>query len=142
MLGFNLRDAFHKAAAKVTKLGELVVAPLSYEQTSFQNMSTTNAYNFYGPVSKQQFIVTSVIVFADRSVNDANSTIITIYEASSATSTTVDKVILQFGMGKLTALPIVPVRLEVTGGKYLNAKTDDNNILLNIVGYYVDRVDI
>ena len=46
-------------------------------------------------------------------------------------------VILQFGMARLSVLPLVPLNLVIAEGAYLNAKTDDNTINMTIFGYYV-----
>lgn len=117
------------------------MAPLSYDETVFNDMDVADqAYNFYSPRSRKQFVITGALVFADKDINDATDTIIVIYEAESTTSTTVDKVLLQFGMGKLTVLPILPLHLLVNAGKFINAKTGDDDIHMTIFGYYIPKL--
>ena len=127
-----------KHKAKVTGSNELVVAPLSYDETSFNTLDTVDtAYNFFEPLPNKQFVITGILVFADKDVLDSSDTIIIIYEASDKTTTTVDKTLLQFGMGKLTSLPIVPLHLLVTPGKWISAKTGDDDIHMTIMGYFI-----
>jgi len=127
--------------AKVTESGELVVAPLAYDETVFNEMSLTNtAYNYYEPKSKSQFVIKSIVVFANKDINDATDTNIEIYEATSDSETDVSKTLLKFGMAKLSVLPIVPLNILVTEGVWVNAKTDDNNILLTITGNFIDVI--
>jgi hypothetical protein len=139
---FNIEGSSNGNRARVSRNGELIVSPLSHDDTSFQNMVLIDtAYNFYTPESGKEFIITSLIVFADKSISDTSPTIIEVYEASQPDTTTVDKTLLQFGMAKLSTLPIVPLRLKVNAGKYINAKTDDNNVLMTIMGYHVEKTD-
>ena len=94
-------------------------------------------YNFYPPKAGHQFVIKGAIAFADKDVSDASDTVIIIYEAGDAATTTVDKTLLQFGMGKLTTLPMLPLDILVNEGKFVNAKTGDDDIHLNILGYYI-----
>lgn len=127
--------------AKVTKSGELVVAPLHYSETVFNILDAIDtAYHFYPPRPRQQFVITGVVVFADKDVSDASDTVIVIYEADSTTSTTVDKVLIQFGMGKLTSLPLLGLNSLVNKGKFVNAKTGDDDIHMSILGYYISEL--
>lgn len=137
----HIKGGLNSKPVKVTPSGELVVAPLSYDLTKFNLMNVANtSFSYYEPLSNKQFIVKSIIVFADRSINDANSTVIEIYESQSPDSIDVDKTILKFGMAKLSVLPIVPLNILVSEGVWLNAKTDDTNILLTITGNYIDVI--
>lgn len=127
--------------AKVTKSGELVVTPLHYDKTSFNTLDAINTgYNFYRPLSKKQFVITGILAFADKDVNDTTDTIIVIYEAGDSDTTTVDEVLLQFGMGKLTVITATPLHILVRPGKFVNAKTGDDDIHLNIMGYYINKL--
>jgi len=126
---------------KVTASGELVVGPLHYSDTKFNTLDVAGtASNFYGPEPKKQFVITAILAFADKDVNDTTDTIITIYEANSPTSATADKVLLQFGMGKLTVISATPLSILVNAGVFINAKTGDDDIHLNIMGFYIDEL--
>lgn len=125
----------------LTPSGEVIVAPLSYDETVFNDMDAIDtAYNFYSPKSMKQFVITGVIAFGDKDISDASDTVIVIYEADDTTTTTVDKVLLQFGLGKLTSLAILPLHLLVNAGKFVNAKTGDDDVHMTIMGYYIEAL--
>jgi len=127
--------------AGVSSNGELICSPLGYDESVFHDMTSINtAYNFYGARPGKQFVITNVVIFADRSISDNSSTEIVVYEATSDSTTTESKVLLQFGMGKLSVLAVPGLRLLVNEGLFVNGKTDDNNVNLTILGYYVDTV--
>ena len=46
---------------------------------------------------------------------------------------------MQFGMGSLTSLAIVPLNILVNKGVWLNAKTGDDDVHMTIMGYYVNE---
>lgn len=142
MLGFSLRDGWgSKTPVRVTKAGQLVVAPVAYDDAMFNSLDTVDtAFTFFGPRSGKQFVITSIVVFGTKEINDASDTNVIIYEGNTPTTITVDKTLLRFGVGKLTTLPIVPLNLIVNTGKFINAKTDDNTIEMTIMGNYVDEL--
>lgn len=122
--------------AQVSPAG-LILLSAPDDESAFKELAVDDTvYNFFAPKFQNAFIITSFLAFADKSVSDTSDTVIVIYEASSETGATVDKTLFQFGMGKLTVLPIGPLRLKVSEGKFLNAKTGDNSIHLTIVGHY------
>jgi hypothetical protein len=68
----------------------------------------------------------------------ASDATVDVYEADSATETTVTKSILAIEMLKNTARDITGLNLIVTEGKWVNIKTNDNTIFATLMGYYVD----
>ncbi len=129
-------------AVKVTPTGELVVAPAAYNETEFNILAVAGtAYNFYGPRVKKQFIISSIIAYADKDVTGggANAEVI-VFEASSSSSATVDKELLQFALEQNQLFPPAPLNIKVAPGVWINAKTDDDDIHMTILGYYIDEV--
>ena len=125
-----------KNKAKVTTLGQLVVAPLEFSTAYAVEADTINtAFNFVGPVVDQNFIVTDILLYANKGVGAGDASV-QLYEADSATSTTSTKTILDIEMLKQTARDMTGLNLKVTTGKWLNIKTDDNTIFATIMGYY------
>jgi len=143
-LPVNVFDGFFGTGgvAGVTSIGQLVVAPFDYDDVVFNTLDVIDtAYHFFPPIPRKQFIIRYVIVFADKDVADNTDTVIEIYEADSTTSTTVDKTLLKFGMGKLTVLPLPGLNGKVNIGKFVNAKTGDDDIHMTIMGHYIPQVD-
>jgi hypothetical protein len=121
---------------KVTKSGELVVGQLEYDDTFYNEMSSTGtAYNFFVPKAGKQFIITGFLAVSDKNITaDA---IVEIYEANSDTSTTVEKALPKFALTKNAVVSPTPLRILVTEGVWVNAKTDDATIHLTMFGYYI-----
>lgn len=142
MINFSIRDAQNaKRAARVTASGELAVAPLFYDEPSFQNMGTDNQiYNFYEPRHGQQLIITGVLAYATKDVNDASATTIEVFSAISA-SAGPTTALLTFGIGSTQAVPIVPLNIKVAEGFWVNGRTDDDDVQITIFAHYVPRVD-
>ena len=138
MLGFHLRDAFSKIAAKVTNFGELVVAPISYSDTVFLNMGVINiAFNFYIPKPGLQFVITGIFAKANRNVSAVTDANVVVYEAESAETITKDKVLFQFPLIRGEASNVPLLNIIVSEGKFVNGQTDDDDIFMTISGYYI-----
>lgn len=138
MLGVNIEDGSGTSSkVKVTKQGQLVVGELFFNDVSSQTLDVINtAYNFAVGKSGQNFIVTGVLIYANKNVGVGDATL-DIYEAADATSTTIDKTILTLEVPQKVYVPFLDnLNLKITEGKFLNAKTDDDDIFLTIFGYY------
>ena len=124
--------------AKVTCRGELVVGTLDFSSIYTNTISIVDtAYNYITPLSGQRFVITAILIYADKNVgvNDAS---IDVYEADSATSTTVLSKIIDIEMVKQTSRDILPLNILVSRGVWVNAKSNDANVYLSISGYYIE----
>ena len=127
------------ATAEVTKSGELVVAPLSYDDVANQTLNSANvAENFFRPRSLKQFVITTILINADKSVT--TDVIVDVYEASTSDSTTIDKAIFHAEVLKNDQRDITGLRLLVSSGKFINAKADDANVNISIMGYFINKL--
>jgi len=124
---------------KVNTLGQLLVAPFAYDEVVTLTIDTNDtAFNFYSPVVGCQLIITGVLITASSGI--AINSLIDIYEATSASETTISKSIVHTEMPKNTQLPL-PLAVKVSAGVYLNAKVDDNNVFITITGHYIPVVE-
>ena len=136
-----IKDPKTGNTARVTEFGQLVVAPVDYSTPVSIEMAVINtAYNFIDPVYKQDIVITDIILTANKNVSVNDATII-IYEATSEISTISTKDILNLQLIKQTSLPLVGLNMIVTGGKFVNAKTDDAEVFVTIM-YYRVPVDV
>ncbi len=127
--------------AKVTPLGQLVVAALAYDDTAFKELAEPDtAYNFYKSRSGRQFVITGIRAKADRQVSTTVDADVVIYEATSESTTVVDKVLHQEALVRGESITLLPMNVLVTAGKYVNAKTTDDDIHMTIMGYYVPEL--
>ena len=139
MVDILLSDPSTGSQAKVTNRGQLVTAPLDFSDPIQADLTVTcTAVNFFGPQSNQRLVITSILIGADRNVSQSCGAIVEIYEATSATATTVTKGIIKTGIVKNGTLPLLPLNFLATQGVWINAKTDDANINITIAGYFID----
>ncbi len=125
--------------ATVTPIGQLVSAPFAYDDTVFRELAEPDtAYNFYPPKAGQQFVITGVLFRADKQVSSTVDATVVIYEATTAATTTVSKVLIQFAVVQGDIINPTALNLLVNEGRYVNAKTDDDDIHMTILGSYVD----
>jgi hypothetical protein len=125
--------------AKVTSRGQLVTSPLSYSESYYNAMAVVDtAYVVAKPLAGKRFVVTDILLDADKNVSANTAGTIVLYESSTETSTTPSKTVLTVEMLKNTARVITGINLIVTTGEWLNIKTTDATIYATILGYYVD----
>ena len=124
--------------AAVDEQGQLVVGSGYFDETQFIELDVANqAYSFFPPKVRQKFIMTGVIIKADKQVSATVDADVVIYQASAEDTLTVDKVVIQVALNEGDLLPLFPLNVEVAQGKYLNAKTSDDDIHMTIIGHYV-----
>ena len=123
--------------AEISPQGELIIRGFAYSESQFKNMDLINtAYNFFVAKAGQRFVITGVIVDANRNVGNNGASVI-LYEAASATSITVAKTLYQFDMPKQTDKILLPLMTQTSEGVFVNGKTDDDDVLATIMGYYI-----
>jgi hypothetical protein len=124
--------------AKVSDIGELVTSGYSYEEASNALLDVVDtAYNFFIPKPSQQFVITTIMVRANKLVSAVSDATVDIYEANSASSTTISKSLFQTQIVESQIITLTNIRLLVTEGLFVNAKTDDDDITVNMLGYYI-----
>ncbi len=124
--------------ACVTEFGELVTSPIQHNDTKFNELAETNtAYNFYEPKAGQRFVISGCYFRADRQVSSTVDAIVVIYEADDAETTTVDKTLIQFAVVRGDSVDASNLNILVNSGKFVSAKTTDDDIHMTITGYYV-----
>lgn len=127
--------------AKVTPSGELVVAPLRYDETEFNELAEIDtAYNFYATKAGQQFVITGIVAYGDKQVNANSNATVVVYEATNTDVITVSRVLMQFEIGQNQGLPLTGLHILVNPGVYVNAKTDDDDVHMTIMGYYIKEL--
>lgn len=127
--------------AIVTPLGQLVTAPLAYDDTVFLELAEpSTAYNFYGPKQGQQFVMTGIVAKADRDVSNTVDAIVVLYESTGPKVTDIFKTLFQGAMVRGEQVILLPLNILVSEGKYLNGKTTDDDIHVSVMGYYIQAI--
>ena len=129
--------------AKVSKFGQLVVSPLQYSTPVTDSLITINtAFNFITPEQGASIVITDIIVGADKNVSNVDPANVEIFQASAADTTTVDTAIVNPQLLRASNLALNGLNLLVPEGKWINAKTNDNNIEVTIMFYRVPAEDV
>ena len=125
-------------AARVTRTGQLVTAPFSYDDSSFQELADDDvALNFYKPKAGKQFVITGVIATGDKQVGANEDATVVIFEGPDALSETQDKILLKFVLTQSTVVSLLPLNIIVNEGKFVQGVTDNDDVHMNIFGYYI-----
>jgi hypothetical protein len=133
IIGGNARQA-----AQVTSRGQLVTSPLEFSTFYTASTATNNvAVNVITPLTGKQFVITAIILSADRSVG-ANGAVTDLFEASADDSETIDKAVITEELAKQTRMVATNLNILVTKGKWVNLKSDDVIVRANVSGYYVN----
>lgn len=124
--------------ANVVEGGSLSFAPLP-DEIEFKLLDVDNTpYNFYQPLAGSRFILTGVVATAAAGVQ-ATSTVI-VYEAVAPDTATVAKTLFQFVLLKNQQLVIPNFQIKVNPNVWVNAKADDTDIHMSVVGHFVEVI--
>lgn len=121
--------------AGVSNAGELLAKGFGNVQSNFQTLdSTAVGFNFFPPLSGQMFVITTVMFNVGN-----NASNITVYEATSGTTLTVDKTLLtasllknQFSFATFSFGGFI----QVAEGEFLNVKGSGQPVDATIMGFY------
>lgn len=123
--------------ARVSRFGQLTVSAVDYSTPVVQSMLLTDtAYNLVEPSQDRSIVITDIILTANKSVG-ANDATVEVYEAESATTTSVFQSVLSLEMQKNSNLPLTGLNLIVPPGLWVNAKTDDDVVFVTLMYYRV-----
>ena len=138
-----ISDSNTRVKAKVTKFGQLVVAPIQYSTPITQDMDViTTAFNFIVPEQGSSIVITDIFVAADNAVSNTAPAEVELYTADGPDSLTVIDSILQPRLTRSKNVPITSLNLLIGEGVWVNGKTNDNNILLTVMFYRVPAEDV
>ena len=126
--------------ACVSPRGQLITAPLAFSKMYSATASVdATAVNIVIPEPGKQFVVTDIILFANRNVG-ANDATVSIFESDGPISSTVSGPIFTQEMLKQSTIALSGLNIIVTQGTWVNLITDDNTVFVNLGGYYVAAV--
>ena len=132
-------DALGKGTcAGVTRYNQLITGAASYSK--FYNVKAEvddTGYNLVGPINGEQFVITSIVLYANKNVGAGDATVVLYENSVGPTDTTETSVIITQEMLKQTTVVIPDLNLIVEEGRWVNIKTDDDDVFCNLAGYYV-----
>lgn len=136
-LRVNLEDGWGTGSTVwVSEAGVMATGPLDYSQAYNATADVANtAYNLIEPKAGQIFVVTAILLYANKNVGAGDATV-DLYEADAVDTTTIFKSVLSTEMPQKTTRDLTGLNLKVSEGKWLNVKTDDDDIFCTVFGYY------
>jgi hypothetical protein len=138
MLRFLLSDGRKGRTAKVTNRGQLIVSPIAFSE--FFNVTAdliNTGYTVVPPKSGHEFVITSIFLYANKNVGASDATV-ELYETKTEGSLTASKSILKTELPKNDKIVLTALNNLVSEGVWLSVKTDDDDIFVNVGGYYVE----
>lgn len=130
------------AKATVSRAGQLIVSTYDYDLTKFVILDVNDTgYTFYSPKANFHFVITGIVAKADRGVSPTTDADVIVFEADDDSSATVDRTLFQLAMVQGDQVVLTPLNILVNEGKFVNAKTSDDDIYMTIMGYYIPASD-
>jgi hypothetical protein len=128
--------------ALVNEFGELAVGAPQYDSVSSVKLDVVNtAYNLVEARGDAYIIVTGLVLTANKSVG-ANDAIIQVYSTvEGATSRTQDVSLVITELATRSSI-VIPSRIIVDPGKWINAETDDDDVFCSLTYYYINVRDV
>lgn len=138
MIRTRITDGRTGETARVTSRGQLVVSQLDFSKAYSGVAGTANVpVNLVAPKSSQAFIITGILLYANKKVRAGGATV-TVYTANSDSSSTVVETIFTTEIPKYARRDLTSLNLIVDEGYWLNLVTDNDDIFATVMGYYVD----
>lgn len=132
-----------RSYVRVTKRGQLVVSELDYSEFYTARTTVANTpVNLIRPRAGKNFIITALILSGDRNIGQ-NGAITDIYENETGpTNATITKRIYQDEIAKQTRAVLLSLNIIVPEGRWVNAKSDDIQVRVNLAGYYIPAIPV
>ncbi len=130
----------HKA--RVTAFGQVITGPVDYNSVATQELAVASTvYNFVEPLAGHRIVVDGLLLYANRNVG-VNDATVTIYESTvGPDSAVISQTILQTQMLKQSRADIIGINFLCSEGSWINASTDDDDVFLTVLYYYVPITD-
>jgi len=133
-----IKDHATGNAARVTEFGQLVVAPLAYSTPIAKSLTpASTVFNFIEPAQDQNIVITDITASANFGVSVTTPASVSIYQASAPDTLVVDELILSPQLLRGGNVSLIGLNFLIPEGKWVNAFTDDDIILLTIAFYRV-----
>jgi hypothetical protein len=142
VVGISNNDAVERSA-HISENHEVIVRQFDYSEPYplvLAGASSTLANNLVEARASEQFIVTGVIIEADRNIGNTGADTV-IYEATASDSTVQSKILFSADILKQTnfAPPIPDAGIKVAQGSYVNVNRDATagTVRAFLYGYFI-----
>ncbi len=86
----------------------------------------------------KSFCMTGIILTGNKSIDPNTDAIVDIYTATLPTSATAVATLLSIPVARSAQAIVTGILLEAGDGLFINGKTSDDDVLVTILGFYID----
>lgn len=132
----------HKA--RVNHAGSIQTTVFDFSIPVFKELGEDNVpQTFVIPKPNNHIVITDLILYANKNVG-AGDAVVEIYEATGTGVTAVSRIIYKMELPQKTVVPLVGLNWITNPGKFLNGKTDDDDVFITVGCYYhpVDEANV
>ena len=138
----TLVDPASGLTGKITKGNALAVGPPSPSKAYNATLGVdATPVEIVAGKSSQPFFITSIILTGNKNISGTVDAVVELFEATADDLTVSLNDILVIPVGKSAQTVITGIVLEVDGGRFIMAKTSDDDVLVTVLGYYVEGVE-
>lgn len=133
-----LTDPDNARNARLSDNNELIVREFDYSTTATVKAEVASTgYNLIAPKTGYEIIITAILLYANKSVGAADATVDLYTSDVSGTDTTIKETIIQTEMPTRTIRDLTGLSLRVAAGRWVNVKTDDDDVFATVLYYYI-----
>lgn len=138
-LPINIKCTRTGYEAKVSPENYLAVGPVKPSEAFSVTLDVdSTAYEIVSAKSNEYFIITDIILVGNKNINTTVDAVVTIYEANAADLTTNLKTLLSVPVPRSDNIIITGIHLKTSTAISVVGTTSDDDVLVNILGYYID----
>lgn len=139
----TVKDPENNQSAKVSRFGQLIVAPIDYSDTVEKTLDVINtAFNFITPRQGQNIVITDIIVSGRKSVSASTPAQVDIYRSSTVNGVTLENKIVSLPAARAGTVALTGLNIFTTRALFINAKTDGTDVDLTLGYYYIPTENI
>lgn len=119
---------------------QLITSDVKYSNSYLGDLGTANvAVNLIWPKANHIFVVTACILTGNKSIDPNTDATVIVYEATTDITATVTETILQVQLPRSEHIILTGLNLITRmPSSYINAKTDDDDVNVVLMGYYLE----
>lgn len=141
MISFAIGNKKNGKSVRVTDRQQLITAPLDYSEAYNATLDVADqGYTLVEPKVNSHFVITDIILTGNKNISNVVDATVSIYEATEKDSATISKLLLQLQVPQSIPIPLIGLNLiTFNPSRYINAKTDDDDVDVVLMGYYVEE---
>lgn len=134
----TLVDEKNGCVARVTKSGSLAVSPIEPSDVFNATLEVDDTpVEIVPSVGGSVFCITGIVLTGNKNISATVDATVTIYEATHDDTSTALRNILIVPVARSGQVILTNILLETSEGRVVMGKTTDDDVLVNIFGFYL-----